>query len=411
MSPSGQSLFFYSLAFLRKAITMNIMDMVKGAVTDQVMGQIGGMLGMSDNKKTSSMLDTAMGSILGGMINKSSSQEGAKQVFDMASNADAGIMDKLGDILGGGDQLSAVQKAGGGMLDGLLGGGGQTSMIQTIAKALGMDGSIIGKLLTFAAPMLLGVIGKHIKSAGLNALGLSSLLGEQKQHIAAAMPSGLTENLGFGNLLSGVGDLGKSGLSAASNVAGAAAGTVGNVTGAAGNAVGNVTGAAGDAAKKGGGLLTMLLPLLILGAIGYFGWSYISGAANDGANAVKEGMNGMGAKVAGAFDLGDLDISSMGDTGTKLQEGFSGIASGFTGLAETGEDGANALAGKITDFSGSIDNLGLGSLPEAAKPVATSMIGRFIDSIQNMLNGQNALIKGVLQGPVDTLLEKLKPFA
>ena len=391
---------------------MNIMDMVKGAVTDQVMGQIGGMLGMSDNKKTSSMLDTAMGSILGGMINKSSSQEGAKQVFDMASNADAGIMDKLGDILGGGgDQLSAVQKTGGGMLDGLLGGGGQTSMIQTIAKALGMDGSIIGKLLTFAAPMLLGVIGKHIKSAGLNALGLSSLLGEQKQHIAAAMPSGLTENLGFGNLLSGVGDLGKSGLSAASNVAGAAAGTVGNVAGAAGNAVGNVTGAAGDAAKKGGGLLTMLLPLLILGAIGYFGWSYISGAANDGANAVKEGMNGMGDKVAGAFDLGDLDISSMGDTGTKLQEGFSGIASGFTGLAETGEDGANALAGKITDFSGSIDNLGLGSLPAAAKPVATTMIGKFIDTIQGMLDGQSALIKGVLQGPVDTLLEKLKPFA
>ena len=192
---------------------MNIMDMVKGAVTDQVMGQIGGMLGMSDNKKTSSVLDTAMGSILGGMMNKSSSQEGAKQVFDMASNADAGIMDKLGDILGGGgDQLEAVQKTGGGMLDGLLGGGGQTSMIQTIAKALGMDGSIVGKLLTFAAPMLLGSIGKHIKSAGLNAMGLSSLLGEQKQHIAAAMPSGLAGNLGFGNLLSGVGDLGKSGF-------------------------------------------------------------------------------------------------------------------------------------------------------------------------------------------------------
>ena len=72
------------------------------------------------------MLDTAMGSILGGMINKSSSQEGAKQVFDMASNADSGIMDKLGDILGGGgDQLGAVQKSGGGMLDGLLGSGGK----------------------------------------------------------------------------------------------------------------------------------------------------------------------------------------------------------------------------------------------------------------------------------------------
>ena len=391
---------------------MNIMDMVKGAITNQVMGQIGGMLGMSDNKKTSSMLDTAMGSILGGMINKSSSQEGAKQVFDMASNADSGIMDKLGDILGGGgDQLGAVQKSGGGMLDGLLGSGGQTSMIQTIAKALGMDGSIVGKLLTFAAPMLLGSIGKHIKSAGLDALGLSSLLGEQKQHVAAAMPSGLAGNLGFGNLLSGVGDLGKSGFNAASNVAGAAAGTVGNVAGAAGDAVGNVAGAAGDATKKGMGMLGFLLPLLILGAIGYFAWPYISGAANDGANAVENGMNDMGDKAAGALDFGDLDLSPLGDTGTKLQEGFSGITSGFTGLAETGEDGANALAGKITDFSGSIDNLGLGSLPAAAKPVATTMIGKFIDTIQGMLDGQNALIKGVLQGPVDTLLEKLKPFA
>ena len=378
---------------------------------------------MSDNKKTSSMLDTAMGSILGGMINKSSSQEGAKQVFDMASKADSGIMDKLGDILGvGGDQLGAVQKSGGGMLDGLLGSGGQTSMIQTIAKALGMDGSIVGKLLTFAAPMLLGSIGKHIKSAGLDALGLSSLLGEQKQHVAAAMPSGLAGNLGFGNLLSGVGDLGKSGFNAASNVAGAAAGTVGNVagaagdavgnvTGAAGNAVGNVAGAAGDATKKGMGMLGFLLPLLILGAIGYFAWTYISGAANDGANAVENSMNDMGDKAAGALDFGDLDLSPLGDTGTKLQEGFSGITSGFTGLAETGEDGANALAGKITDFSGSIDNLGLGSLPAAAKPVATTMIGKFIDTIQGMLDGQNALIKGVLQGPVDTLLEKLKPFA
>ena len=377
---------------------MNIMDMVKGAVTDQVMGQIGGMLGMSDNKKTSSILDTAMGSILGGMMNKSSSQEGAKQVFDMASNADASIMDKLGDILGGGgDQLEAVQKSGGGILDGLLGGGGQTSMVQMIAKALGLDGSIVGKLLTFAAPMLLGVIGKHIKSAGLDALGLSSLLGEQKQHIAAAMPSGLADNLGFGNLLSGVGDLGKSGLNAASNVAGAAADTVGNVSNAAANT-------ASDAAKKGGGMLTFLLPLIILGVIGYFAWPYISGAVSDGASAVENGVN----NAAGAFDLGDLDISSLGDTGTKLNEGFSGITSGFTGLGDTGEEGAKTLAGKITDFSGSIDGLGLGDLSDSAKPVATSMIDKFIEAIQGMLDKQNALIKGVLQGPVDTLLEKLK---
>jgi hypothetical protein len=117
---------------------MNIMDMVKGAVTDQVMGQIGGMLGMEDKKKTSSIFDTAMGSILGGMINKSATPEGARDVFDMASKADGGIMDKLGDILGGGgQQMEQVQKAGGGMLDGIFGGSSQSSGIIETIQVLG----------------------------------------------------------------------------------------------------------------------------------------------------------------------------------------------------------------------------------------------------------------------------------
>ena len=386
---------------------MNIMDMVKGAVSDQIMGQIGGMLGIPDQKKTSSIFDTAIGSILGGMMQKSSSQEGAKQVFDMASNADVGIMDKLGDILGGGgDDLDAMQKSGGGMLEGLL-GGGQSGMIQTIAKAVGLDGSIVGKLLTLAAPMLLGMIGKHIKSAGLDALGLSSLLGEQKQHLSAAMPSGLTESLGFGNLLAGVGDVGKSGLNAASNVASSATNAVGNASQAA-------AGAANDAAKKGGGLLAMLLPLIIIGAIGYLAYPYIMGAADrakEGAQGVVNKAGDLANGMTGSLDFGDLDLSPLGETGTKLQEGFSGITSGFTGLADTGEEGANALATKITDFSGSFDSLGLGNMSEAAKPVATTMIGKFIETVQGLLDKQNVVIKGILQGPVDTLLEKLKSFS
>ena len=385
---------------------MNIMNMVKGAVSDQIMGQIGGMLGIPDQKKTSSVFNTAIGSILGGMMQKSSSQEGAKQVFDMASNADTGIMDKLGDLLGGGgDDLAAVQKSGGGMLEGLL-GAGQSGMIQTIAKAVGLDGSIIGKLLTLAAPMLMGVVGKHIKSAGLDALGLSGLLGEQKQHLSASMPSSLTENLGFGNLLSGAGDLGKSGLNAASSVASSATNAVGNASQAA-------AGAANDAAQKGGGLLKMLLPLAILGAIGYFAYPYIMGAADkvkDGAQGVVDKTGELAGGMTGSLNLGDLDMSPLGETGTKLQEGFSGIASGFTGLATTGEEGANALATKITDFSGSIDNLGLSNMSDAAKPVATSMIGKFVETIQGLFDQQNGVIKGILQAPVDTLLQKLKTF-
>ena len=372
---------------------MNIMDMVKKQVSNQVMGKIGGMLGMSDPKKTESTFDTAIGSILGGMMKKSSSPEGSKQVYDIASNADPSIMDRLGDILGGGgDQLEAVQKTGGGMLEGIL-GGNSNSMIQSIAKALGLDGSIVGKLLTLAAPMLMGVIGKHIKSAGMDALGLSSLLGEQKPHVQAALPSGLTQDLGFGNLFSGAGNLGNSAVN-----------TARGATTSASNAASSASNAAGDVAKKGGGLLSILLPLIILGAIGYFAYPYIMDAMNKG----KEGAANV---VAGAGDFADVDVSGLPEVGPKLKNGFSDITSGFKGLSETGADGANELATKITDFSGTVDGMELGNLPASAKPVATSMISKFIETIQGMLDKQGGVIKGILQGPVDTLLEKLRPFA
>ena len=52
-------------------MSVNIMDLVKGAVSDQVMGQIGGLLG-TDAKKTPSLFETAAGSILGGMMKKGS---------------------------------------------------------------------------------------------------------------------------------------------------------------------------------------------------------------------------------------------------------------------------------------------------------------------------------------------------
>ena len=266
-------------------------------------------------------------------------------------------------------------------------------MIQSISKALGLDKSIIGKLLTLVAPMLMGIIGKQVKSSGMDAMGLSSLLGEQKPHVSAALPSGLGQDLGFANLLSGSSNLGNSAVNA----------TRGATTSAS-NAASSASNAAGDVAKTGGGLLSILLPLIILGAIGYFAYTPIMNALNRG----KEGAENV---VDKAGDFGSMDVSALGEAGPKLQKGFTGITSGFTGLAKTGEEGANALATKITGFSESIDGMNLADMPESAKSVRSSMIGKFIDTIKAMLDKQNEIIKGILQGPVNTLLEKLEPFA
>ena len=103
-------------------MSINLLDMVKGAVSNQVMGQMGKILGQSDNQKTAGMFDTAAQSILGGLIKKAGTAEGAREVFKAAHEQDAGILNKLGDIMGGSAlQQDHFQKQGGSMLDMIFG--------------------------------------------------------------------------------------------------------------------------------------------------------------------------------------------------------------------------------------------------------------------------------------------------
>jgi hypothetical protein len=255
--------------------------------------------------------------------------------------------------------------------------------------------------------MLLGSIGNHIKKSGLDAIGLGGLLGEQKQHLAGALPSGLTQNLGFGNLLSGAGDLGKSAVDSAKGAASSASRAANN--------------AANDAAAAGGGLFKILLPLLAIAALAYFAWTFLAPAAQDAGDKagqlLDKGKQAAGdlaeegkKAVAGALDFKGLDMSALGDAANPLKKGFSDITTGFAGLKESGADGAKKLATTITDFSGSVGDLGLGDLPDAGKGVAKTMIGQFIDKVKSLLGLQSDSIQGILKPAIDMLMDKLKPF-
>lgn len=236
-------------------MAIDIMDMVKGAVTKSIMGKIGGLLG-TDESKTSSIFGTAAGAILGGLMKKASSTQGAQEVFESVQKQDAGILDKLGDLLGGGDATADFEKSGEGVL-GAIFGGSQAGIISTIAKTLGVDGAMIGKLLKMAAPIVLAVIGRHLKSKALDAVGLGSLLGEQKNYLASSMPAALSGSLGFGDMLG--------------NVTDAVSGVAGQV-GAVGNSVAD---GIKETAKSGGGILKYLLALFVIAAIAWPTYVYV----------------------------------------------------------------------------------------------------------------------------------------
>ena len=408
-------------------MSVNIMDLVKGAVSNQVMGQIGGLLG-TDAKKTPSLFETAAGSILGGLMKKGSSSAGAQDIFGAVQKQDDGILDKLGDLLGGGDHADAYQKQGSGILDLITGGGQQsTGMIGTVAKALGMDSGIVGKLLMMAAPIVMGVIGRHVKNKALDAVGLGNLLGSQGPSLSGFMPSSLTSDLGLGNLVGNVTGAAGSAAGAVGNAAGAAVDGVGNLAGSAVDGVGNVAGSAagavgsagraagnvaGDAANAGGGLLKYILPIGLLAVAAMFlgPWIYDQMTKSTGpidkASISAEGAVG----VMPAFDPSAIPgFDALGETGTTLSGAMTGITDGLRNVED--EAGATTLAEKITGFTGSLDGMGLDSLEGPAKTASSGLIGKFIETIKGLIAGKSDGVKGILQPVIDTLMEKLNPLA
>ncbi len=123
------------------------------------------------------------------------------------------------------------------MLSGLFGGGTLDTMAQTIGKFAGVDGSSSKSLLGMLGPVIIGALGQHQRSTGLDASGLASLLGSQKEQIAAAIPSGLADQLSAAGLIDRAAGGLRSGAAAASaagsRIAGASERTVAGASQAA----------------------------------------------------------------------------------------------------------------------------------------------------------------------------------
>ena len=80
-------------------------------------------------------------------------------------------------------------------LSGLLGSGAMGTLAQSVAKFAGVGESSGKSILGVLGPVILGVLGQQQRLGGLDANGLASLLGSQKDQIAASIPSGLTDML------------------------------------------------------------------------------------------------------------------------------------------------------------------------------------------------------------------------
>jgi hypothetical protein len=280
--------------WFKREVFMNLLDMVKGQMTDSVMQQLGSAsgLGASDVSK-------AMGAIiptqLSALIQQGSKPEGAQSLISMASSM-AGAGDFAG-MLGQAGGAANIAKMGGDLLPSLFGNqlGG---IVSGLASATGLGSGPLNALMGMAGPLIMGQLGKAVTGGGLNAAGLASMLGGMAPQVSGMLPAGL------GNILGSLGGLGAIAGAAGNigNLAGAASGAMGNLTGAAGNIAGAATGHLGDATKA-------------VGALGAAG-AGLAGAATSGlggaVSSAASSLGGMAAPVAAKGGMGWLVPAVLG---------------------------------------------------------------------------------------------------
>jgi OmpA-OmpF porin, OOP family len=181
---------------------MNLLDVLKNQLTGgDTLGAISGLLGESPSATTAG-LGAVLPTILGSVINKGSNTEGAGNLLNMIKSGghDGSILDNFGSILGGGGSgVSNLMSSGGGILTSLLGDkvGGIVNLISSLS---GMKSGSASSLMSMAAPLVMGLIGKQTASQGMNASGLMSMLAGQSDFVKAAMPAGISNLMGFGNV-------------------------------------------------------------------------------------------------------------------------------------------------------------------------------------------------------------------
>ena len=365
---------------------MNITDLITSQLmSPDVLGKLSGLIGANESQ-TKTATSAAVPALLNVFGKMASTNSGADQLAKAMGGLDLGMLGNLAGALGG-SQASGLGSMGGSLLTSLLGGGNNlSSLVGTIASFAGMQPGIMKTLLTYLAPMVLGMVAKQFTGKP-DASSVSRLFSEQSNNIRGALPKGLS-----------LGDFG------------------------------SASGRPSEPARHGGhspepqsaGLPGWLLPLLALGALG-LGW-YIwnqNKAANEvrpvavaeteekvGPVTVKETeiVATKGKEIIDtvvdqiSIDPKFLEAIRVGKNATDL---FGGLTSVLKGV--TNEETARLAVPELEKLAPMLTSLEeeAGRLPVEEKPAFTDFIGKNLGLLSTMID-KVMLLPGVkdLLGPV-----------
>lgn len=344
-------------------MSIDLLGLVKDQISSAAMGKISEFLGES-SQNTKSAVSAALPTILGGLLEKASTTDGAGSILGMLTKDghDGSILGGLGDMLGSSDGISGLLSGGSGIISSIFGNkvGG---IVDLVANVSGIKKSSSSSLLSMAAPILMGVLGKQVSSQGLGISGLANLLMGQKDTVKAALPAGA------GSLL---------------NIAG-----LGDFLGGA-KAATNLTSSNDDETTSGG---FNFWPWLIAAGLALGAWFFIKSCKGTDATAVADSLalktemagDSLSSMASAVGDSAAATISAVGDLFSKK------LSSGF----------------EIKGANTGIENQLISFIEDASKPVDKTTWFNF----DNMLfDTGRATIKAESQVQITNIVEILKAF-
>lgn len=249
-------------------MSFNIMDAVKGHLTPDLLSKATSFLGENESGVAKAM-SGIVPSVLIGMVSKASSGgAGASEVFNAAKEThSSGFLGGIGNMFGDGGGMLGK---GLNLVKGLL-GDKFSGIVTALSSFAGIKSSSVSSLLSMAAPMAAGTLGKHAAENNLDAGGLASMLSSQKSSIMNMLPGGLSS-------IAGMLGLGKAGEA------------ISSMTGSVKEKAGTLSNYSTDTRSSGGGMgwLKWLLPLLIAGGLG---WWFLLGGKNGCSSKPAEGSD------------------------------------------------------------------------------------------------------------------------
>lgn len=248
-------------------MAMNILDALSGSVGKELIGQASRYLGESE-AGTSSAVGALMPALLGGMMQKASTGQGAADLFKLVTgpNVDTNMLGSLAGLFSGGSNTSALTSLGSSLAASLIGGDRAGGLASALASSSGIKPSSATSLLGMLLPLLFAFIKKFTSEKKLDASGLANLLLGQKDYLAKVnLDPGIAKALGFGSLSSLLGGL--------PSTVGSAVDTAGR---AAGHAATAAAGAAGAAASAGASGFRKWLPWIIGLVAAFLLWQFLS---------------------------------------------------------------------------------------------------------------------------------------